>query len=106
MTAGPAKTCWPIAGCCPAGAREADGISSETAGMYDLYADGAQMFLNAVAYMLIEPEQPEEPADPLAVGLLPTIPSMRMPPMPQQRLRRDPSRRCHDHGRRPGAGRR
>ncbi len=52
------------------GAREADGISSETAGMYDLYADGAQMFLNAVAYMLIEPEEPEEPADPLAVGLL------------------------------------
>jgi len=52
------------------GGREADGISSETAGMFDLYADGAQMFLNAVAYMLIEPEQPEEPADPLAVGLL------------------------------------
>jgi len=52
------------------GGREADGINSETAGMFDLYADGAQMFLNAVAYMLIEPEQPEEPADPLAVGLL------------------------------------
>jgi hypothetical protein len=34
------------------GAREASGISSETAGMYDLYDDGAQMFLNAVAYML------------------------------------------------------
>ncbi len=49
------------------GAREADGISSETAGMYDLYEDGAQMFLNAVAYMLIEPE---EPADPLAEGLV------------------------------------
>jgi hypothetical protein len=49
------------------GAREADGISSETAGMIDLYDDGAQMFLNAVAYMLIEPEAP---ADPLAEGLL------------------------------------
>lgn len=35
------------------GAREASGISSETAGMYDLYADGAQMLLNAVAYMLV-----------------------------------------------------
>jgi len=34
------------------GGREADGISSETAGMYDLYDDGAQMFLNAVAYMI------------------------------------------------------
>ena len=34
------------------GAREASGISSETAGMYDLATDGAQMFLNAVAYML------------------------------------------------------
>jgi hypothetical protein len=34
------------------GGREASGISSETAGMYDLAPDGAQMFLNAVAYML------------------------------------------------------
>jgi hypothetical protein len=34
------------------GAREADGVSSETAGLYDLYEDGAQMLLNAVAYML------------------------------------------------------
>jgi hypothetical protein len=34
------------------GAREADGISSETAGLYDLYDDGATMFLNAAAYML------------------------------------------------------
>jgi hypothetical protein len=33
------------------GAREASGKSSETAGMYDLYADGAKMFLNAVKYM-------------------------------------------------------
>ena len=49
------------------GAREADGISSETAGMFDLYADGAQMFLNAVAYMLVEPAEPE---DPLAEGLV------------------------------------
>jgi hypothetical protein len=34
------------------GAREASGITSQTAGMYDLYEDGAVMFLNAVAYML------------------------------------------------------
>jgi hypothetical protein len=41
------------------GSREADGISSETAGMYDLYDDGAQLFLNAVAYML-QPLPPKE----------------------------------------------
>jgi hypothetical protein len=34
------------------GSRESGGKSSETAGMYDLTADGAQMFLNAVQYML------------------------------------------------------
>jgi hypothetical protein len=34
------------------GAREASGISAETAGLYDLYEDGAQLFLNAVEYML------------------------------------------------------
>jgi len=34
------------------GAREADGKSAETAGIFDLYDDGAQMFLNAVEYML------------------------------------------------------
>jgi len=34
------------------GAREADGISGDTAGLYDLSADGAKMFLNAVKYML------------------------------------------------------
>ena len=34
------------------GAREASGITSQTAGMYDLYEDGAVMLLNAVAYML------------------------------------------------------
>ncbi|MCF7975137.1 MAG: discoidin domain-containing protein [Phycisphaerae bacterium] len=34
------------------GAREANGISGDTAGLYDLYDDGATMFLNAVAYML------------------------------------------------------
>jgi hypothetical protein len=33
------------------GSRETSGISSETAGLYDLYEDGAQMFLNAVIYM-------------------------------------------------------
>ncbi len=34
------------------GSRETSGINSETAGLYDLYADGAVMFLNAVEYML------------------------------------------------------
>ncbi|MHC4643657.1 MAG: DUF1349 domain-containing protein, partial [Planctomycetota bacterium] len=34
------------------GAREADGITSHTAGLYDLYEDGALMLLNAVDYML------------------------------------------------------
>ncbi|MBN1506275.1 MAG: hypothetical protein JW955_05490 [Sedimentisphaerales bacterium] len=33
------------------GSRENGGKTSETAGMFDLAADGAQMFLNAVAYM-------------------------------------------------------
>jgi hypothetical protein len=33
------------------GSRENNSKSSETAGMFDLTADGAQMFLNAVAYM-------------------------------------------------------
>jgi hypothetical protein len=35
------------------GSREADGTSSETAGILDLTADGQQMFLNAVNYMAI-----------------------------------------------------
>ncbi len=34
------------------GSRESGSKSSETAGMYDLYDDGAKMFLNAVAYMM------------------------------------------------------
>jgi len=34
------------------GSRENGGKSSETAGMYDLYPDGEQMFLNAVKYMV------------------------------------------------------
>ncbi len=34
------------------GSRETSGISSETAGLFDLFADGEQMFLNAVEYML------------------------------------------------------
>jgi len=34
------------------GAREADGKSAETAGLFDLTDDGTKMFLNAVAYML------------------------------------------------------
>ncbi len=50
------------------GARETDGISSETAGIFDLYPDGAQMLLNAVAYMtgVAEPE----PVDPGSDGLI------------------------------------
>jgi len=35
------------------GAREANGSSGETAGLYDLYEDGEQMLLNAVEYMLL-----------------------------------------------------
>jgi hypothetical protein len=38
------------------GSREADTISSETAGIYDLTDDGATMFLNAVDFMLTVPE--------------------------------------------------
>ncbi|MCP4455100.1 MAG: discoidin domain-containing protein [Planctomycetes bacterium] len=34
------------------GSREASGITSDTSGLYDLYADGEQMFINAVQYML------------------------------------------------------
>ena len=37
------------------GSRENNSKSSETAGMFDLAADGAQMFLNAVKYMLTPP---------------------------------------------------
>ena len=47
------------------GAREASGLSSETAGLLDLYEDGAQMFLNAVKYMI-----PVKPVDPGSAGLL------------------------------------
>ena len=35
------------------GSREADGVTSETAGIIDLSADGSQMFLNAVSHMAI-----------------------------------------------------
>jgi len=39
------------------GSREAaSGKSSETAGMYDLYEDGAKLFLNAVKYMIPVPD--------------------------------------------------
>jgi hypothetical protein len=39
------------------GSREAaSGKSAETAGMYDLYPDGAQLFLNAVKYMIPVPD--------------------------------------------------
>jgi hypothetical protein len=47
------------------GSRETDGVNSETAGMYDLYADGEQMFLNAVKYMI-----PVKPVDPGTDGLV------------------------------------
>ena len=33
------------------GSREADGLTSQGAGIYDLTADGAQLFQNAVHYM-------------------------------------------------------
>jgi hypothetical protein len=35
------------------GSREADGVSSQTAGFIDLSADGSQMFLNAVGHMAV-----------------------------------------------------
>jgi hypothetical protein len=35
------------------GSREASGVSSETAGIFDLSPVGSQMFLNAVDYMAI-----------------------------------------------------
>jgi hypothetical protein len=47
------------------GSREADGVNSETAGMYDLYEDGAKMFLNAVKYMI-----PVVPVNPGTDGLV------------------------------------
>ncbi|MCS7090684.1 MAG: hypothetical protein RMN51_09840 [Verrucomicrobiota bacterium] len=37
------------------GSREAANVNSETAGIYDLIGDGPQLFLNAVAYMIPEP---------------------------------------------------
>jgi hypothetical protein len=40
------------------GSREANGVNSETAGQYDLTADGAKIFLNAVDYMLTPPPAP------------------------------------------------
>jgi hypothetical protein len=46
------------------GAREASGITSHTAGLFDLYDDGVQMYLNAVDYMLTPPPPP-----PIVVGL-------------------------------------
>ncbi|WP_146568576.1 hypothetical protein [Posidoniimonas corsicana] len=39
-----------------AGTREADGVSSETAGLLDLTADGQTLFLSAVDYMTTVPE--------------------------------------------------
>jgi hypothetical protein len=38
------------------GSREASGVNTETAGIYDLTEDGATMFLNAVDFMLTVPE--------------------------------------------------
>ena len=53
------------------GSRETDGISSRTAGIIDLYADGEQMLLNAVEYILNKP-LPEGPdiVDPGVDGLV------------------------------------
>ena len=35
------------------GSREVDGVTSQTAGFYDLTPDGTQMFLNAVSHMAV-----------------------------------------------------
>jgi hypothetical protein len=40
------------------GSREADGLTSEGAGIYNLTADGAQLFLNAVEYMAVPEPSP------------------------------------------------
>jgi MYXO-CTERM domain-containing protein len=45
------------------GSREVDGVSSQTAGIIDLTADGTQMLLNAVDYMAV----PEPSTSVLAV---------------------------------------
>jgi parallel beta-helix repeat protein len=46
------------------GSRESGGKNSQTAGMCDLYVDGAQMFLNAVGYMLSPPAPSHRAANP------------------------------------------
>jgi parallel beta-helix repeat protein len=46
------------------GSRESGGKNSQTAGMCDLYVDGAQMFLNAVGYMLSPPAPSPRAANP------------------------------------------
>ncbi|MEZ5328913.1 MAG: PEP-CTERM sorting domain-containing protein [Verrucomicrobiales bacterium] len=46
------------------GSREASGISSETAGLYDLTSEGNKMFLNAVDYMAVP-----EPGTALLAGM-------------------------------------
>ena len=46
------------------GTREADGVTSETAGFFDLTADGSTMFLNAVSHMSVP-----EPASGLMAAL-------------------------------------
>lgn len=48
------------------GSREVDGVTSETAGFYDLTDDGAAMFLNAVNYMGTPIPEPAS----VALGLL------------------------------------
>ena len=44
------------------GAREASGVSSETAGVYDLTPDGAKLFLNSVNYFLTVVPEPSSVA--------------------------------------------
>jgi MYXO-CTERM domain-containing protein len=51
------------------GSREVDGVTSQTAGFYDLTPDGAQMFLNAVEYMAI-PEPSSAMLGMVALSLL------------------------------------
>jgi hypothetical protein len=40
------------------GSREANGVNSETAGQFDLTADGARIFVNSVLYMMAPPPKP------------------------------------------------
>ena len=55
------------------GTREADGVTSETAGIFDLTSVGETMFLNSVNYMAAVPEPSSALLGLFGFGLLPLI---------------------------------